>query len=218
MLLQQSAFVEQASPRAALQRLVVAPGVPQCPEQHSLSAVQCRVEAGSVLMQHVPAVQVWPPQQDAVWLQALPACPHSHRPLVHKPLQHSDALVHALGALPQQAPQAGAAIGAGAGGRARAPERDAAGGARVADRPRSNPASGAARRAIGDPAAAAAVAASPSQQVAAAAGLPRSAAVALALSHLAFPQQPELLLDTEQACRFAMQAPRRYLAGGGLQH
>jgi hypothetical protein len=42
--------------------------------------------------------------------------------------------------------------------------------------------------------------------------------VAVAVSHRALPQHPELLLDTEQACRFGMQAPHVCtLHASGLQ-
>jgi hypothetical protein len=61
--LQHSEPEMQANPRWPQQRPVVAPGVSQCPEQHSASAVQCRVDDAAVLMQHLPAVQVWPEQQ-----------------------------------------------------------------------------------------------------------------------------------------------------------
>jgi hypothetical protein len=64
--LQHSVPEVHASPRAPQQRPVVAPGVSQWPEQHSLSAVQCRVDAAAVLMQQRPLVQVSPEQQNAV--------------------------------------------------------------------------------------------------------------------------------------------------------
>jgi hypothetical protein len=57
-----------------------------------------------LVMQHLPFVQVWPEQQEAVWSHAPPGCEHSQIPLVQRPLQHCEALVQAVGTAPQQVP------------------------------------------------------------------------------------------------------------------
>jgi hypothetical protein len=104
LLLQQSPPVVHAAPLAPQQRPVVAPGESQWPEQHSLSAVQCRDGNTVLVMQHLPFAHVCPEQQRVLWSHAPPGCEHSHWPLVQRPLQHWDGLVHVLTAVPQQVP------------------------------------------------------------------------------------------------------------------
>lgn len=100
--------MKHVAPLAPQQRPVVAPGVSQWPEQHSLSAVQWTVGNTVLVMQHFPAVQVWPEQQYAVVSHRPPARTHSHCPFVQKPLQHWAALVQDVWppqqTLPRQVP------------------------------------------------------------------------------------------------------------------